>query len=692
MTDPSAAEAALYRIQELVRLGQFEAAESACQSLVAEAPEIEQAWGILGLLALERGDPAEAQAALRQATKLAPGRAVFWQQLGSALAIQGKPREAAEAFRRAVALDPADATAWRNLGAAEQQLDRLAEAKAAFERSLALAPDDPLTLGSYALLAALCGLPREAVTICRGALAQHPGVPLAWFALGNAHLLMGELPEAESALHRALELSPQDRAVLHNLAIVQEQRSMLADAERSAAQLVAIHPWDGEAWALLGRIQRARIKPRESLASLRRAVELAPGPESHSKLLVGMQYDDGASPEELLAAHRQWDAAYARPLLPVSPPPVVRRDPTRPLRLGFVSADFGRHPAGFMVLPGLEHLDKSQCSLACYCDRAAEDEYTARFRAAADLWRTTSGIADEDLAEQIRQDEVDILIDLMGHFGRRMLVFARKPAPVQATWFGYVGTTGLSAIDFLLTDRFRVHEDEEAALQETVLRLPHDNCCYQPPADAPAAGPLPALAAGHVTFGSFNNPAKFSPSTLDAWAAVLRRVPASRLLLNYAGLDDTDVQDRLRAHFGERGVAAERIELEGRVPHAKLLANYHRVDLALDTQPFSGDLTTCEALWMGVPVVTCPGRPVAGRHSVSHLNNAGCPQFVAADTAGFVELAARWAGRLDELAVIRAGLREQVRRSPLCNAPQFARDLLSALQDAWLRKASVSGQ
>ena len=385
----------------------------------------------------------------------------------------------------------------------------------------------------------------------------------------------------------------------------------------------------------------------------------------------------------LLDAHRQWAAAYARQFLPKLPTTAPQRDRKRSLRLGFVSADFARHPTGFMVLPILENLDKNGCSIVCYSDRDNEDDYTTRFRAASDAWRGTNDLSDDELARQIQQDEVDILIDLMGHFGRRMLTFARKPAEMQVTWYGYVGTTGLAAMDFLLTDRFRVRKGEEAWYQEKVLRLPHDNACYQAPADAPPIGSLPALAAGHVTFGSFNNPAKFSAQTLDVWAAVLQRVSAAQLLLNYAGLDDPEVQAGLRVQFAERGIAPGRILLEGRVPHAQLLGNYNRVDLALDTQPFSGDLTTCEALWMGVPVITYPGKTLAGRHSVSHLHNVGLQSFVAADAAEFVALAAHWANRLHDLATVRRELREKMQQSPLCNPQQFARDFLATLRQAW---------
>jgi len=353
--------------------------------------------------------------------------------------------------------------------------------------------------------------------------------------------------------------------------------------------------------------------------------------------------------------------------------------PGRPLRLGFVSSDFGLHPTGFLVLPALEHLNKSRAFVVCYYDRFPADDRTLRFKAAADLWRVSAAWSDERLAAQIREDQIDVLFDLMGHTGSRLLVFARKPAPVQITWAGYVGTTGLAAMDYLLADRFHVRPDEEGYYSEKVLRMPHDYICYGGPDDGPPVGSLPAQRSGRVRFGCFNNAGKLSPNILAAWAEILNRVPQSQLLLKTHGLTQPDLRDQLHVHFAQHHIPPQRVVLEGGSLHADLLAAYSHVDIGLDTQPYSGGLTTCEALWMGVPVITFPCQTFAGRHSVSHLTNAGYPQFIASDLRGYIDLAVTWASRLDELAALRAGMREQVRRSPLCDAERFANDFLETL-------------
>ena len=284
------------------------------------------------------------------------------------------------------------------------------------------------------------------------------------------------------------------------------------------------------------------------------------------------------------------------------------------MRLGFVSPDFGKHPVGCFLIRALENLDRSQCEIACYSDRPVGDELTARFKAAAGLWRDTLGVPAESLAEQIRADRIDILFDLAGHTARnRMLVFARKPAPIQITWLGYVGTTGLEAIDYLLADRCEVPAEAEPHYREKVLRLPHGYACFDPPADAPPVGPLPAISSGSLTFGSFNNPTKITPRVAATWAGILRRLPTSRLLLKYQGLNSTSARSHFEELFAAHGVGAERLELAGSSPQPELLSCYNGVDLALDPFPYSGGLTTCEALWMGVPVITCPGETFASR-------------------------------------------------------------------------------
>jgi protein O-GlcNAc transferase len=503
----------------------------------------------------------------------------------------------------------------------------------------------------------------------------------AWLVAGNILQNYGEFTQAADAYARVLALVPDHAAARQSLAMMLVTTGQLGEAESLINQVVFGHPESPDAWEMLAVLRQKQVRDAEAAEAFRRSLRLKPNPIHHSNLLQILQYTDGITPDALLAAHREWDKTHNPQSAIRNPQSAAPR--SQPLRLGFVSADFGRHPTGWLALRPIECLDKAQCSVVCYYDRLPEDDFTARFRAAADHWHVTATWSDDRLCDQIRADQIDILFDLMGHTGPRLLMFARRPAPVQITWLGYVGTTGLATMDYLLADQFHIRPGEEPLYIEQVLRMPHDYACYGPSDDAPDVSLLPALSTGRFTFGCFNNAFKLSPTTLDAWVQILLRVPQAQILIKNRSLNQAEFRDRLHANFAQHGIPPQRVLLEGGSPHAELLAAYSRVDLALDTQPYSGGLTTCEALWMGVPVITFPGRTFAGRHSTSHLSNAGLGQFIAPDLASYIELAVDWAGRVNELAAVRSQLRSQVLQSPLCNAKQFASDFLELVQRTW---------
>lgn len=721
MLEDAAISAEINRIDQLFGAGRRPEAEDVCRRLLDAAPSSGVAWFRLGLLLLDRQAYAEAESALRQALVHEPHAAVIWCQLGLAVQRQGLAVEAEDAVRRALALepthpahwnalgsvlydqrrhdaaceahrqslaiDPRNPTVWNDLGIAEQARSHFAEAEQAFQNSLALAAGHPGALVNYAFLLCQQGQQDRAFQLLQPMIVRDPSSSSGWLMLGEIFEAMVQSKLAATAYRRAWELAPHEAQAGFRLAKMLQSNHQLTEAERVLRAHLTRFPEQADSVALLGEVLMRQCRTAEGLKLAERAVRLSPDPHRHSRLLLELQYDDDISPERLLAAHRDWNNAYAKALMPTTPRERrLRRN--SPLRIGLVSKEFGQTPAAFLVLPALEHLPRTDCELICYSDRTNDDEYTTRFRAAATAWRTTYGHPDEQVATLIKRDNIDVLIDLMGHTGRRLLLFARQPAPFQLSWLGYASTTGMSAIDGILADRFHVRagEDnkhsEERWYSEHVYRLPNGYACYGPPRNSPAVNPLPALAAGHVTFGCFNNTLKYSVKIREAWAKILRRVPTSRLMLKFQGLDDQQLQTNLRQWFVERGVTGDRIVFEGWSLQADLLATYNRIDLALDTQPYSGGLTTCDSLWMGVPVITFPGHTFAGRHSTSYLTNAGYPQFIAADINAYIELAVEWAHRLDDLAKIRRALRNQFQSSPVCNAPQFARDFLSVITAA----------
>jgi protein O-GlcNAc transferase len=450
-------------------------------------------------------------------------------------------------------------------------------------------------------------------------------------------------------------------------------------------QAVQRKPDDAESHLNLGNTLQDQGMLDEALACYRRALELKPDfAAAHSNLLLALQYCPGVTPAALAEAHAEYDRRHAASLRGALAQHENVRDRLGRLRLGFVSPDLRRHPVGYFLVRVLENLSRQRHETICYSDRFVKDGLTHRLQTAATQWRDVIGMSDQRLAEQIRADRIDILFDLAGHTAHnRLLVFARKPAPIQIAWNGYSATTGLSAMDYLLADRHVVPEGSRQYYRERVLWMPDGYLCYDPPDGAPPVGPLPSSAKGYATFGSFNNLAKITADVAAVWAKILRRVPAARLVLKYRGLGDDAVNRRYLDLFAAHGVQPQRLELLPPRPDADYLATYHQVDVALDPFPYSGCATTCEALWMGVPVITCPLETFASRHSLSHLSNVGLTEMIARDLDEYVELAVSLAGDLPRLTALRAGLRERMAASPLCDGKRFAANLASVLHDAW---------
>jgi predicted O-linked N-acetylglucosamine transferase (SPINDLY family) len=381
----------------------------------------------------------------------------------------------------------------------------------------------------------------------------------------------------------------------------------------------------------------------------------------------------------------RWNRQHADPLRKSIAAHSNNRDPDRRLRIGYVSSDLNRHPVGRFLLPLLEHHDKTQVEVFAYAQVRVPDETTQQLRSFIDVWRNILGLSDAATAELIRQDQIDILVDLAGHTSsNRLLVFAQKPAPVQVSYLGYPASTGLSTIDYRLTDALADPPGmTESRYSECLLRLPHCAWCYQPAASTPPIGDLPAIRNGHITFGSFNNFSKVNEPLLEWWAEILRQVPGSRLLLKAKSFAAESVQQKVRNAFLRRGITTDRLTLYPFVQANDHLGMYGQVDIALDTFPYHGTTTTCEALWMGVPVITLAGQAHVSRVGVSLLTHAGMPEWIAADADEYVFKAIQLANDLPALTNIRLKIREQMMQSPLMDAATFARNIETAYRQIW---------
>jgi predicted O-linked N-acetylglucosamine transferase (SPINDLY family) len=706
----------------LDRSGRLADAVVSFRAAVARAPDAPDALRNLALALDRSGARDEALALLERAAALAPDRAALLLDLGAVASNAGALDRALAGFERALALDPRSAGAWHGIATVRSRRSDDAGARDAFARAVALDPaHGPATRGLANALA-LAGEAAQAHALLEAFVARAPGDAGVWVDLGSLKRQAGDRRAAAAALERALALDPQDadarvergllrsaagdhagaeadfrvallrvpqRAGLHgDLATALYHQKRLDEAAAAAEQAVALDPALAAAFMNLGAIRNAQGRLAEAEAAQRRALALDPTlAAARSNLLLCLAYREDIEPATMLAEHRAWEEHHGRALRAQWTSHDNRRDPDRALTVGFVSADFNRHPVGFFVRGLFERLDARVAAPVCFAvaasasaSAAAADDLTAALRAVVPRWVDAAALDDAALAARIRAEGVDILVDLAGHTaGNRLPVFARKPAPVQLTWAGYVGTTGLAAIDWLVADRFHVPPDLASDHVERVLRLPDGYVCYAPPAYAPAVAPLPDT----VVFAAFHNPAKVGARAIALWARVLAAVPASRLLLKYKTMDSAANRDRLIAGFAGHGIAADRLAIEGAAPHDRLLARYGDCAIALDSLPYSGGLTTLEALWMGVPVVTLPGRIFASRHSLSHLSNAGYPELVARDEDDYVAIVRALAADRPRLAALRAGMRQRLATSPLLDHARFARGFEAALRHAW---------
>jgi protein O-GlcNAc transferase len=614
-------------------------------------PALADAHRRIGLLALQFGHTDEAEAASRRALDLNPNLAEARNALGSVLSKNGRLREAAEQYLHALRINPRYDKAFYNLGIVQKKMGREAEAETSFRKALLLRPDHLKACYNLAHILADAGRWGEAADFLQRALAIKPDFAEALNNLGNAQRYLGRLDEAHEALRRALAINPDYAEACNTL---------------------------GSALLLMGRQD-------ESVKMHRRAIELSPNDaKAHSSLFFALCNHPGFDAATISQEARQWDQRHAQPLRHLIQPHKNDRDRSRRLRIGYVSGDFRNHSVSRFFLPLLENHDRDKFEIFCFSNSAIADKVTETIRAYSkqilDIHRQT----DESTAELIRGHNIDILVDLSGHSAQnRLLVFARHPAPVQITYLGFLATTGLSTMDYRFTDP---HLDppgtNDAYYAEKSIRLRQTYWCY--PLEEPASpiAPPPGLSACRVTFGCLNNFFKVSPDALDLWIELLRQVPGSGLLLHaYEG----EHRHRTREIVRQQGIDPMRLEFVGKVQLSDYFKLYDQIDVALDPFPYVGGTTTCDALWMGVPVVTLAGRQAIGRGGVSLLTNVGLPELIARNKEEYVSIAVGLAKDVSRLAELRGTLRQRMKASPLMDAPGFAKDVEAAYRDVWGR-------
>jgi protein O-GlcNAc transferase len=663
--------------------GRLREAEILYRQIVSQEPENADAMHLLGLIAHRSGKYDAAADLIRRAIALHPNFPQAYVNLGNVLKDLGKLDGAIEANRRALALDPSLTGAHCNLGNALMESGQLDEAIVAYRNAVAAAPKHALAHSNLGNALREAGDPADSVASCRQAIALDPNLPEAHCHLGNALMHLRRFDEAIESYRAAITLDPDYAQAHSNLSSALNQKGRLDDAIAASHRAIELKPGVAEACNNLGNALKDSGQLDEAIAAYRKALESDPGfVIAHDNLLFSLLYHPSSTPRDFLAESDHWNRIHAQPLRRFIKP--VRTDIHigRRLRIGYVSPHFCNHPVGRFILPLLALHDREAFEAVCYSQVLVPDEITAKLQASAPKWRGISGLSDEKVAEIIRADEIDVLVDLAMHTeNNRLLVFARKPAPVQVTYLAYAGGTALEAIDYRLTDRFLdPDESDDKNYKEESIRLDGTYWCYQPNADTPPVNELPALAKPAVTFGCLNALCKLSDPTLSLWAEVLRECSGSRLLLV---VPQGSARERILRRLARDGIGAEQIEFAPRQSLLNYLRTYQAIDIALDPFPYGGGTTTCDALWMGVPVVTLVGQTAVGRAGVSIMSNAGLPELIAGTPRQYVQIARGLAEDLPRLAVFRQELRPKLLSSPLMDAPRFARSIEAAYRQMW---------
>jgi len=683
----------LQRALRLHRQGAFDDAERVYREILARDPDDAEALARLGMLYADRGALPAAIECLRRSLARRPDDAEAWLRLADTYRVQGPLDAALAASERALALAPRSGPVHLVKGNVLAALGRLDEAATSLREAVRLTPRSARAQNDLGCLLLLVRQNEEAAGFLKRAVDLDPASDRSQYHLGVACFRLGRFEAAEAALGRAVELNPRLADAHWHRAQALMETERYDEALAALDRAVAIHPDAPEIHAsrayLLGRLGLAA----EAAAAHREALRTNPdSPAVHGNYLLFSCYDPDVSPAELLARSRAWgDRTLAR--LGDVPPHANDPDPERPLHVGYVSPDFCGHAVAKFIEPVLRHHDRDRFRVTCYSDVARPDAVTAGLRKIVPGWRDIVNLSDDEAARVIRADGIDLLVDLAGYTGHgRVPVLARGPAPILVSYIGYPATLGLATVTYRLTDPLADPPAAQAFYTERLWPLEPPFFCFQPQLNAPEVSPLPAAAIGGVTFGCLLNPLKINARTIALWARVLHAVPDARLLVFRYVLASRRARERILAAFAAAGIGADRIELAWRRPkrggHHDV---YGAIDIALDTVPFCGHTTTCEALWMGVPTVTRAGELFAGRMGVSIFTAVGLEELIAPDDAAFVAIAAGLAADLPRLAELRAGLRERLRASPICDAAGFTGRLEEAYRAMWRRWCADPG-
>jgi predicted O-linked N-acetylglucosamine transferase (SPINDLY family) len=733
---------ALQNASQLHGQGHYEQAEKLYRQILSADRKNADALHLLGILLHQTGRTAEGVDFIRKAIKRDPHAAQFHLNLANVYGESNQPELAAESLRKAITLEPRaieprlrlarflngelnrpreavdvlrdlvaiapnHAQTLAEMGLASYRCGEASDALSYYEKAFRLNPNDSDLLCNYSTALVALGRYERAAELIRRGLELQPRHEKLWYNLGRAQVMQDRPEDAIAAFRRAKEINPHYTAAEFQLSLLLSAENQLEESVELFARSL---PDDVERAKAFGEVARVRMlqgRLDEAIAMIRRAIQLDDTNEvGWQNLMMMLNYHPDDNTQQVFAEHRAWAARHEQRY----PPRQHRNDRSseRRLRIGYVSADLRHHPITFFLSPILERHDREQFEVFCYAnqDRSKNDAMTAQLQSYGHQWREIYELSDDSAAALIEQDGIDLLIDLASHTaGNRLLMFARKPAPVQGAYLAYAGTTGLAAMDFRLTDPWLDPPGvSEAHHVERLVRLSSTQWVYRAPPQAAEISPLPAQTAGHITFGVATNLAKVNLPTIEFWSRVLQAVPDSILILKAVGLTYPQpsagiAEDPLFRHGGRRfwevmrehylhlfarcGIPADRVRLESSSALADYFRWFSQIDIALDTFPFAGGTTSCHALYMGVPVVTRTGNLSVSRVGSSILHNIGLGELVAQTPDQFERIAIELAHDRARLAEMRRTLRQRMQQSPLMDEPQFVRNLESAYRQLW---------
>ena len=566
---------------------------------------------------------------------------------------------------------------------------KLRDTEIAVRKVLDSAPGNPDALNLLGLIAVQAGKPKVALQWFKQAVSAKPDHPHAWFNLGNALQSLGNLDLAISAYDKALALNPTHTDAHNNQGGALQYLGKLDNAISSYRKALSINPKSAAAHNNLAGALQLQGEFEESVRAYRAALALNPDyDEAHSSLLMALSVWSHCAPVDYLAQARQYGARVTARAQPFTAWPAASTwRPGEPLRVALVSGDLRLNPVGYFLEDVLDRLDPAKVQLTAYSTTVRADALTARVKPRFAAWNVIAGLKDEAAARKIHADGVHILIDLAGHtVNNRLPLFAWKPAPVQVSWLGYFASTGVAEIDYLLADRASLPDDTSQTFTETVWALPDTRLCFTPPANAPNVAPLPALHNGYITFGCFQRLAKLNDEVLQLWSRIMQALPESRLRLQMIEMRWPAAREKLLKRLADAGISSDRVAIYPEVAREAYLAAHAEVDMILDTFPFTGGTTTCEALWMGVPTLTLRGATLLALQGVSLLGCVGLEDWIAANENDYLARATAHAANPTKLAALRVGLRVRTQASPLCDAARFALNLENALLGMWQQR------